>query len=32
MTTLVTVQGTWLGGHRIDLDELLTVAGAEDPV
>lgn len=31
LNDLVTVQGTWLGGHRIDLDEFLTAAGAEDP-
>jgi predicted amidohydrolase YtcJ len=27
----VTVLGTWLGGHRVDLEEFLAAAGAQDP-
>lgn len=31
LAELVTVLGTWLGGRRVDLDEFLVAAGAEDP-
>ncbi len=30
LSEVVTVQGTWLGGRRVDLEEFLQAAGAED--